>query len=171
MNVVLIGYRGSGKTTVGRLLADRLGVAFVDTDATIVEAAGRSITDIFAEEGEAGFRRREREAILRAIAIENRVISIGGGAIEDDRSRAALRAFGHVVWLTADSTVLWQRVQGDAGTQANRPDLAGGGIAEIEAILSRRLPLYAEAAHSQVVVEGKTPAEIVEEIVRLLSSR
>ena len=85
-NIVLIGYRGSGKTSVGRLLADRLGWAFVDTDDLIESQAGTSIADIFATEGEAGFRAREREAIAKATQDARRVIAVGGGAVTDRRN-------------------------------------------------------------------------------------
>jgi shikimate kinase len=160
MNVVLIGYRGSGKSTVGRLLADRRQCDFVDTDGAIVADAGRSISAIFKSEGEAGFRRRERRAIRSAVSTLNRVISVGGGALESDENRRLLRAYGTVVWLQAPPEVLWERMKQDASTTANRPDLTVGGLEEVIEVLARRAPLYASTAHTVIPVAGLSPEQV-----------
>ena len=162
--IVLIGYRGSGKTTVGRIVAQRLGWEFVDVDEWIVGEAGCSIADIFANEGEAGFRAREARGVQWAIGQPGRVVSVGGGAVESDGNRAGLRNYGLAVWLDAPAEVLWERVRRDPRSTGLRPDLAGGGLAEVETTLARRRPLYAETAHVTVPTGGKLPAQVAAEI-------
>lgn len=151
MGVVLIGYRGSGKTCVGRIVADRIGWRLVDTDDMVRRDSGMPIAEIFQREGQAGFRSRECDAVRRAVAIPRCVISAGGGVVESAPNGPLLGAYGPVVWLTADAAVLWQRISADAGSSANRPDLAGGGLAEVRSVLARREPLY--RALADVVIE------------------
>ena len=147
MNIVLIGYRGSGKSSIGKRLAARLGMDFVDTDPLIVERAGRTIREIFQAEGEAGFRRREAEVIAEAAARANVVIAAGGGAILRPENVAALQRGGKVVWLKASPEVLFAHIQADAGTAATRPNLtASGGLEEVRKVLEARTPLYQAAA-------------------------
>jgi shikimate kinase len=162
--VVLIGYRGSGKSTVGRIVAQRLGWEFVDVDEWIVREAGRSIADIFADEGEAGFRAREAGSVQRAISQPGRVVSVGGGAVEAAGNRAGLHGYGLAIWLDAPAELLWERICADPHSAGLRPDLAGGGLAEVEMILARRRPLYAETAHLSVSTAGKSPAKVAAEI-------
>lgn len=150
MNVVLIGYRGSGKTSVGRVLADLLRCPFVDTDEIVVQQAAATIAEIFAREGQAGFRNREREAIARAVANQDQVISVGGGAVESAENREMLSAYGTVVWLRGGADVLWRRINQDAESDANRPNLAEGGLEEVRSILKRREPLYSNLADIQM---------------------
>ncbi len=169
MGVVLIGYRGSGKTTIGRMLADSRGDAFIDTDEMIAHFAGCSIADIFAGEGEGGFREREGKAIAMATAGSGRVISVGGGAIESAENRRVLRDYGTVVWLSAPAEVLWKRISSDKGTAETRPDLAQGGFEEVVEILQRRSELYAKTAHVAVDVSKSSPRQVVKDIELLLS--
>ncbi len=168
--IVLIGYRGSGKTTVGRLLAQRLDRAFIDTDELIVHFAGRSIRDIFDGEGEGGFRGRERQAVQMATAAPGRVISVGGGAVESQGNRRRFRNYGTVVWREAPPDTLWNRIQLDAETGSNRPNLTSGGLAEVREVLARRNPLYAETAHVVVRVTDRTPDQVVEDIEAWLAA-
>ena len=135
-SVVLIGLRGSGKSSVGCELAALLGGECVDTDERVVQAAGRSIAEIFGGEGESGFRRREQEAIERVAAERPAVVAVGGGAVLIDANVARLRSIGDVVWLTAPVDVLWQRISSDADTRASRPPLTSlAGPAELERLL------------------------------------
>ncbi|HUO08040.1 MAG TPA: shikimate kinase [Phycisphaerae bacterium] len=160
MNIVLIGYRGSGKSTVGKRLAQLLGMAFVDTDVLIIERAGRSIREIFAAEGETGFRERESAVIQEVAARSNTVIAAGGGAILRPENVVAMKRSGKVVWLQAEPEVLHARISGDSATAANRPHLTqlGGGVEEIRAVLEKRLPLYAAAADVTIDI-GRIPLE------------
>jgi shikimate kinase len=164
MSVVLIGYRGSGKSTVGRLLAARRGAAFVDTDEMIVESAGRSIREIFAASGEADFRKQETWAIELAVAEPGRVISVGGGAVEAEKNRRLLREYGVVVWLDAPAATLWRRIDNDPATASGRPDLGGGGEDEVRAVLARRNPLYAATADHRILVISGSPDNVVNDI-------
>jgi shikimate kinase len=147
MNIVLIGYRGSGKTSIGKRLSSDLWMDFVDTDALIVERAGTAIREIFEAEGEEGFRRRESEVIAEVAARDNYVIAAGGGAILKAENVAALKKNGKLVWLKAKPEVLFQHIQADAATDANRPNLtSAGGLEEVQKVLETRTPLYQAAA-------------------------
>ncbi len=164
----LIGPRGSGKTTIARLLAGRLGWDLVDADHVLEQYYGKSIRAIFAEEGEAGFRDKE-SFVLAALCDRRRcVFSTGGGAVVRPANRELLRASGYVVWLTADAETLWRRLQGDDGER--RPALGAGGRAEVEDILRIRQPWYEECAHLTVWTDGKTPEALAEEILVQMAS-
>ncbi|UCG15368.1 MAG: AAA family ATPase [Phycisphaerales bacterium] len=150
-NLVLIGYRGSGKTTVGREAARRLGYALVDTDERIVAQAGMAIAEIFDVEKEAGFRKREARVVRAVMAGDRQVISMGGGAILQADNVACMRERGFVVWLKAPAEVLWERIEADSGTAANRPALTSlGGLDEIRSVLGARAAKYKRAAHTCV---------------------
>lgn len=166
MVITLIGYRGSGKTTVAAPLAARLGWDWADADALIEETAGCSIREIFAAEGEPGFRRREREAIAKLLARDRLVLAAGGGAVLNDDTRRELRAAGPVVWLRASRETLAERITGDPTTASRRPNLAGGGSEEIARLLVAREPLYRECASLAVDTDALSAAEIVEQILR-----
>ncbi len=168
-NIVLIGYRGSGKTSVGRLLADRLGWAFVDTDDLIESQAGTSIADIFATEGEAGFRAREREAIAKATQDARRVIAVGGGAVTDRRNVERLRLAAKVVWLTAQPDVLWQRINQDDRTRATRPNLTpGGGLEEVRRVLADRESAYRDASDFAIDTEQQDSRRVAGAVLATL---
>ncbi len=164
MNVVLIGYRGCGKTTVGRILANRRDAGFIDTDELIAHQAGQSIAEIFASEGEASFRKREEAAVQLATQAGGKVISVGGGAVESTLNLATLRAYGTVIWLQAAADCLWQRISKDMASADQRPDLAQGGLEEVCAVLKRRTPLYAKLAHLALATDGRPPNAIAEDI-------
>jgi len=149
MNIALIGYRGSGKSSIGRALARRLAMAFVDTDVLLVQRAGITIREMFDIEGEAGFRARESAIIREVAAGDHQVLALGGGAILKPENVAALKADGRarIIWLQASPEVLYQRIQEDAATNANRPNLtAAGGLEEVRKLLAVRTPLYQAAA-------------------------
>lgn len=169
--IVLIGYRGCGKTTVGRELALRLSLEFIDTDELIASAAGCTIAEIFEKEGESGFRLREHLAIADAVSRPGRVISAGGGAVESQQNRDLLRACGTVIWLTATVDELWERVSGDAASAEQRPNLAGGGRDEVAAILARRTPLYEATAHAMIRTSSKSIEGVIDELVARLAGQ
>jgi shikimate kinase len=166
--IFLIGSRGSGKTTVASLLAQRLNWSCCDADAILEERFGRSIRDIFAEEGEEGFRVKEAEILAELAQRRHTVIATGGGVILKPANRTHIKT-GFVVWLTAPPEVLFDRMQGDAATVHRRPPLAQGGLDEVREILQRREPLYRECADLTVETTTFAPESIVDSIVAAAS--
>lgn len=170
MNIVLVGLMGSGKSAVGRLLAEKLGRPFVDTDALVEEEAGRSIPDIFVSEGEAAFREREAKVIAAVTARDGQVIATGGGAVLRPENREALRRTGLVIWLDAPPEALYHRAKAQGVDR--RPLLAGSDpLGRLTAMASDRAPAYQAAAHARVATDDRRPAAIADEIVALLSGR
>lgn len=161
-NLVLIGLMGAGKTTVGRLLANRLQRRFVDTDEEVEREAGATVAQLFASEGERGFRRRESAAIRHAAALRGQVIAVGGGAVLDPANVTHLRATGDLVLLDAEPEALAARVQDGAG----RPLLADGdALDRLIELQSTRAAAYSAAAAHTVDTSDAEPAEIVERVV------
>ncbi len=164
--ILLIGYRGAGKTRVARLVAERLGWSWVDADVEIERAAGKSIAQIFADDGEPAFRDLEEQIVARLCQQEQTVVALGGGAVLRQSSRARVMAAGPVVWLTAPPTVLAQRLGADRTTAARRPGLTPAGtLEEIQQVLAERTPIYRECATLEVDTQEKTPAEVAAELV------
>lgn len=170
-NVVLIGYRACGKTTVGAALAERLGWTFVDTDQIIQARTHRTIRAIFARDGEAAFRDHEAAAVTSVAAGRDQVISVGGGAILRAENREQLRSAGYCCWLTAPPEVLYERITADQQSAANRPALtpAGGTLAEVQRVLAERAPLYAATAHTELEVSALTVDQVVAAILERLA--
>lgn len=171
MKVFLIGPRGSGKTTVARLLAERLGWSWRDADAVLEERSGKSVRTLFAEEGEAGFREREQAVLAELCRQGPLVVATGGGVVLREANRTLLRRSGWCVWLRADAETLWQRLCADASTTERRPALSGGGHAEVVEVLRCREPLYRECADLVVETAGRTPEAVAEEVLRALKPR
>lgn len=166
MNLYLIGYRGCGKSTVAPLLASHLHWEYVDTDLLIEHRVGRSIREIFLQQGEAEFRRLETEVICSLPAQGNRIVALGGGAVLAEANRAWLAVSGKTVWLTAPPEILWRRIQSDPTSQQRRPDLtAPGGLAEVEQILGTRAAIYAGCADYTIDVADLSPRQIAAHIV------
>ena len=165
----LVGYRGTGKTTTAQLLAGRLGWDWLDADQVLEARHGKTIKQIFAEEGEAGFRDKEAALLAELCRAQRHVIATGGGIVLRPENRERLKAAGQVVWLTADPATLWQRIAGDATTAERRPNLTVGGLAEVEQLLQAREPLYREVAQLIVDTARQTPAEVAEIIARWLA--
>lgn len=146
--VVLVGMMGSGKTAIGRALAMRLDVPFLDSDAAIEEAATVSIAEIFARDGEAFFRDREVEVIDRLLSGPPAILSTGGGAFLADRTRDLIAAKGVAVWLDADLDTLWERVR----HKDTRPLLrTADPLATLTALMETRTPVYVRAAKRIVI--------------------
>lgn len=162
--IVLVGLSGSGKSTVGRLVADRLGWEFLDTDVLIEQSAGRDIPAIFAGDGEARFRELERDAVEQAIARPRTVVATGGGAPTMPASRAAIGR-GFVVWLVVSPEQAALRLNDDPETAA-RPLLEGDPAARLRALLNQRRSLY-ELADAAVDVDALRPEQVADEIVQL----
>lgn len=162
--IFLVGYRGTGKSTVARLLAERLGWSWLDADAVLEAKYGRTIAEIFASDGEAAFRDMEAEVLADACQRSCHVVATGGGAVLRTTNRERMRRAGRVVWLTADHETIWSRLQADAAAGRSRPALSVGGRLEIEELLRVREPLYRDCADWIVETAGRAPREIAEEI-------
>ncbi len=160
---MLVGPPGAGKSTVGQVLAARLGVAYRDTDADIEQATGMPIRDIFVEHGEPYFRKLEREAVAAAVAEHPGVLAVGGGAVMDEGSRALLRG-RKVVFLDVGLAEAARRV----GLNRDRPLLLGNVRAQLKQLMDARRPLYQEVATVTVLTDGRTPEEIADEVTEAL---
>ena len=161
-NIILMGFMGAGKTTIGKKLSKALNWEFIDTDAYIEEEQGRKISDIFAEDGEMAFRDMETDLLKRLQNGENQfVLSIGGGMPVREENRALLRNLGTVVYLKTSKEEIIRRVSGDK----NRPLLQGGDLEEkVTNLMNARDCIYIETAHVEIVTDGKTPEQVVKEI-------
>lgn len=167
MVITLIGYRGTGKTTVAQQLAQHLKWNWVDADSVIEERAGKSIHQIFADDGEPTFRQLEQTVMEELLQQERTVIASGGGAVTSSATRAALASPDRfVIWLNAKAETVHSRIEGDASTADRRPNLTtAGGLEEIEQLLSQRRPLYKGCADITVETDNQTIDQIVAEII------
>ena len=165
MVITLIGYRGSGKSTVAVPLAERLGWDWADADAEIERRAGKSIREIFTEAGESAFRRDEADVLKDLLGKDKLVIAAGGGAILNPDTCTRMRNAGLVVWLKASIETLAERILADPTTAERRPNLTqSGGREEIETLLAEREPLYLACAHRVLPVDGQTPEDLARTI-------
>ncbi|CCK31472.1 Shikimate kinase [Streptomyces davaonensis JCM 4913] len=155
--VVLVGPMGVGKSTVGQLLAERLGVGYRDTDDDIVAEQGRSIAEIFVDEGEAAFRAMEKQAVRRALAEHDGILALGGGAILDEDTRASLAGL-RVVYLSMDVEEAVKRT----GLNAARPLLAVNPRKQWRELMEARRHLYEQIATAVVATDGRTPEEVTQ---------
>lgn len=161
IKAVLIGPPGSGKTTVGRLLAERLGVAFRDTDADVEAVAGKPVSDIFIDDGEEHFRELEMEAVRKALAEHDGVLSLGGGAVLREETQALLDGLP-VVYLQVGLADAVQRV----GLGSARPLLVLNPRSQLRKLMEERRPVYERLAALTVVTDKREPAELADEIVK-----
>ena len=167
MNIVLTGFMGTGKTAVGRHLAEELHAQFVDVDMTITHKAGRSIRDIFVEEGEAAFRKKESDVIQELSAKDKTVIATGGGALMNATNRENLSRNGILVCLTARASTLLERLKDDV----TRPLLAGENLEQkVERLMKERQAVY-DLCPVQVDTDGKSIAQVSEEIIRKVAPK
>ena len=162
--IVMVGMMGAGKTAVGRALANRLGVPFLDSDAEIETAANRTVPEIFARDGEAFFRRKESQVIARLLDEARGVLSTGGGAFLAEANRRLISERGVSVWLNADPDVLWNRVR----HKDTRPLLrTSDPRATLQALYEARVPLYAQA---DLAVRSDGDASIDDMVDRVLAA-
>ncbi|MDO8145042.1 MULTISPECIES: shikimate kinase [unclassified Isoptericola] len=168
--VVLTGPPGSGKTTVGRILAERLGVAFRDTDADVERTAGKAVADIFVDDGEPRFRELEREAVTTALATHDGVLALGGGAVMDAHTQSALTGYaadgGTVVFLDVSLAQAAPRV----GFNRSRPLLVGNPRGRWAELMQARRPTYERLATTVVVSDERTAAQVADEILQEVRS-
>jgi shikimate kinase len=172
MNLVLIGYRGSGKSAVGRRLADRLKMKFVDTDDLIEERQGIAITDIVKSHGWGHFRKLEASIIKEISNGNHLIIAPGGGAVLDADNVEALRRNGTIIWLRADRQILLKRINQDQGTDTRRPTLTGKGTSEeIKEVMSLREPIYERASEIQIDTSTLDVEGVVERILAIVDEK
>lgn len=162
-----MGFMGSGKSSVGKELARRVGAEFVDVDQWIERSSGRKIRELFAGEGEAAFRLREKAALREVLAVKGRVVATGGGAFMDEGNRALLEGYAPVVYLEAKPETILKRLSGDS----DRPLLRGGDRERVARdLLERRISGYRKAAFS-VATDDRTVAEVADRVAELLAKR
>jgi shikimate kinase len=163
--IALIGYRCTGKSTIGELLASRLGFLFSDTDHQIETTHQQTIQQIFTLEGEASFRQKESNILKSILSSENHVIATGGGIILAEDNRDMLRSLCWIVWLQASPQTIWKRIQADQKSYSRRPNLTIGGLAEIEQVFQNRVSLYSEMSNFSISTEELSPEDLADRIL------
>jgi shikimate kinase len=172
MNIVLMGYRCTGKTSAGRMLADRLGVAFHDTDDLVAGRADKPVRELVASEGWPVFRELEKEVIGDLAGTDGSVISLGGGAVLDAQNVEALKEKGLFVWLFADAETIMRRLEEDQSGSALRPSLTGKPVdQEVPEVLGEREPIYRRIADLVVDTSRRTVEEVAAAIGSGLEKR
>lgn len=165
-SIILIGFMGSGKSSIGKLLAEKLGWPHWDTDEILAARAGKTVAEIFRQRGEAAFREMEDQLLQELSADDRRVLTTGGGIVLCPENRRRLRSLGKVVWLRVDREVLVQRLLGDSTRPLLRTE---GPAATIAQLLQAREAFYEEAAHFVLETSGLTPDAAAVEILKLLN--
>jgi shikimate kinase len=172
VNIYLIGYRCTGKTSVGRCLAECLGLRFVDTDARVIEAAGCSVSDLVAGQGWEAFRGKEAAVLEAVAAADGQVVSTGGGMVLRPENRRRMQGSGLTVWLTARVDTILERMRADAINSGQRPALSESGPEEeIRCTLAERLPLYAGLADLALATDALSVEALCGEIAHWVRGR
>ncbi len=171
--LTLVGFRGTGKTTVASAIASRLGCDWQDADVAFERQAGVTVAEFFASHGEPAFRERETELLSSLLSTCDGVLATGGGVVVREANRRLLVARGRpVVWLDATPESVRRRLEADPATAARRPSLTGGDpFAEVERILREREPLYAEVADLRIDTSHVSPGEVVDRIAAWIGPR
>ena len=164
MNIILCGFMGSGKSTIGRLLAEKLGRKFIDLDDYIVEKRGMSINDIFKKYGEENFRKSETQAAKNISKLENYVVSLGGGTVINPKNAEILKTGGKKILLNISPETVYERIKHDTSRPLLQTDDKIGAITNL---LNSRLPFYNAAADFTITVDGKEKHEVMEEIIKI----
>jgi shikimate kinase len=169
LNIILIGFRGTGKTTVGKILAQRLGKEFIDADEYLEQKEKRTIKDIFKEGGEDLFREVEAKIIEELCLLDNKVIATGGGAILREENIRNLKRNGILILLETDVDTVYKRIYADTQTQQRRPNLTNrDSYQEIEYLLEYRRPLYDRIADF-VINTTSTSVDSINKIIALIN--
>jgi shikimate kinase len=164
--VLLTGYRATGKTSIGKILADQLGFQFIDTDQAIEKRQGESIAEIVDRGGWDLFRRKEEDMLVELANRNHLVIAAGGGAVIHEKAWKKLRQNAFSIWLTADIKTICRRLAADSSTDDQRPPLTEmGTMDEIAMVLDERQPLYEKSSDFKIDTEGRTPEEVAEDIL------
>jgi shikimate kinase len=167
MNIVLIGYRGSGKTSVGKLIAKKLGRGFVDTDNLIIEKAGSSINEMVKEKGWPYFRDMEKDVIKELSGSDNLVIATGGGVVTNDINMDNLKANGIIIWLDVDVETVKKRLSRDNTSKENRPSLTGDNpVDEIGEVMEKRRPLYMKACNISIDTDKMNINDVADMVIK-----
>ena len=161
--VILVGVPGAGKTTVGKILAKKLGTSFADSDHIIEAQAGKPISDIFLQDGEPAFRALEAQVIADYLAQGEGVLALGGGAVQNEGTRELLKK-NNVIWLTAGLSQAVDRV----GMNKNRPLLLGNVRGQLADLMAKRVPLYEEVARHTIDTNDSNPEQVADSIVAAL---
>ena len=172
MNIILIGYRASGKSAVGRRLSTLLGISFYDTDEMIRQRTGKSVRQIVTAGGWPAFRTVEKAVIAGLSAVDGVVIALGGGAVTEKENVEVLKEKGFFIWLQADEASILERMKSEGASIEQRPPLRDGGITEeVREMLAERVPVY--RAHADLVVDttGRSAEEVAAEIVSVIKAR
>jgi shikimate kinase len=171
MHLYLIGYRGSGKSTVGKLLASQLTWPLVDTDCLVEEAAGKSIAAIFEQDGEPVFRDLEQQVVAQVAAGPQSIVSLGGGAILRLENQQTILKTGKCVWLTGSPDIHHARIQADAASQENRPSLTDrSGYDEVREVMRVREPVYRKLAQLELNTDHQSPDALTKAILPWVES-
>jgi shikimate kinase len=172
MNVLLIGFRGTGKTAIAKIVARELGWQAIDADEELERRAAKTIAEIFADDGEATFRNLESAVLADVVAIDRQVVSLGGGVVLRPENRLMIKEAGIVIWLTASPETCLARIAADTTTASRRPNLtASGGLDEVRTLLVQREPLYRECATVILETDAKSPAAVATEVLAEVKSR
>ena len=172
MNIVLIGYRCCGKTSVGKFISAKLGREFIDTDDLIVEKAGCNIDEIVSVHGWDHFREIEKGVIKEVSIMENVVIATGGGVVIKEENIKNLKGNGFIVWLSADIDIIKKRLNEDKTSTDNRPSLTGDDPSdEIKTVLERRKPLYMKASDMSVDTSQLDIIEVADMVIEKLAKQ
>jgi shikimate kinase len=164
--IILTGYRATGKSSIGKILADLLGFGFIDTDIAIEKSQGETITEMVSRGGWDLFRRKEEDILLELAQSKYKVIATGGGSVMHEKAWAKLRKNALAVLLIADVKTICQRLAADSETEDQRPALTEmGTMNEIAMVLSERQPLYEKSSDLTINTEGKNPEEVAETIL------
>ena len=164
MNIILCGFMGAGKSTIGKLLAEKLNRNFIDLDDYIVQKRGMSINEIFKKYGEENFRKSETQSVKNISLLDNHIIALGGGTVINPKNAQILKTSGKIIMLDVSPETVYKRLKNDKSRPLLQTD---DKLKAITDMMNSRFPYYNDAADCKIVVDGKSKDEIIEEIIKL----